>query len=150
MSSDPLFIFDLDGTLSDASHRQPLLADKTNPRRWDQFYDLCDKDEPRVATLHVFNDLILCNEVWIWSGRTDRVLTKTEGWLLKHNVYPHQLKLRPEGDNTNDDVLKRQWYDALSLEDKARLVATFDDRDRMVKMWRDLGIQCFQVNYGDF
>jgi hypothetical protein len=27
---------------------------------------------------------------------------------------------------------------------------SFDDRDRVVKMWREEGIRCFQVDYGDF
>ena len=26
----------------------------------------------------------------------------------------------------------------------------FDDRDQVVKMWRGLGIECFQVREGDF
>jgi len=35
-------------------------------------------------------------------------------------------------------------------EDKSRLVAVFDDRDRVVKMWRDVGVTCFQVADGEF
>lgn len=145
-----LYIFDLDGTLSDADHRRPILDDHSNPHRWAQFYDACDRDEPRVGAIHTFKELVLRNDCWIWSGRTDRVRQKTEDWLLRYGVFPHDMKMRSEGDNTPDDVLKKTWYDALPLEDKARLVATFDDRDRMVKMWRDLGIQCYQVNYGNF
>jgi hypothetical protein len=29
-------------------------------------------------------------------------------------------------------------------------MCTFDDRDKVVKMWRDNGIICFQVAPGDF
>jgi hypothetical protein len=29
-------------------------------------------------------------------------------------------------------------------------MCVFDDRDKVVKMWRDNDISCFQVNYGDF
>jgi hypothetical protein len=51
---------------------------------------------------------------------------------------------------TPDDVLKRQWFDAMLRDDRERLVATFDDRDRVVKMWRDAGVTCFQVAPGEF
>jgi hypothetical protein len=30
------------------------------------------------------------------------------------------------------------------------IMCVFDDRDKVVKMWRENGISCFQVNYGDF
>ena len=30
------------------------------------------------------------------------------------------------------------------------LVHTLDDRDRVVKMWRKLGLTCLQVNEGNF
>jgi hypothetical protein len=35
-------------------------------------------------------------------------------------------------------------------EAEARLVAVFEDRDRMVKMWRAAGVPCFQVAEGEF
>ncbi len=30
------------------------------------------------------------------------------------------------------------------------VVAVFDDRDRLVKMWRSVGVVCLQVADGDF
>ena len=49
-----------------------------------------------------------------------------------------------------DEELKSYWYLSLSEEDKKRLVAVFDDRTKLVKMWRSLGVACFQVAEGDF
>ena len=40
--------------------------------------------------------------------------------------------------------------DDLITTDKERLVAVFEDRDRMVKMWRAAGVPCFQVADGEF
>ena len=40
--------------------------------------------------------------------------------------------MRSEDDYTADDVLKRQWLDAMLDDDRRRLVATFDDRDHVV------------------
>jgi hypothetical protein len=49
-----------------------------------------------------------------------------------------------------DDQLKESWLKAMSPEDRARLVMTFDDRDRVVAMWRRNGVVCAQVAPGDF
>ena len=54
------------------------------------------------------------------------------------------------GDYTADDVLKRQWLDGMLAEDRDRLYCAFDDRDRVVKMWRNAGVTCLQVAAGEF
>jgi hypothetical protein len=36
------------------------------------------------------------------------------------------------------------------VDDRQRLVAAFDDRDRVVQMWRAAGVTCFQVAPGEF
>ena len=54
-------------------------------------------------------------------------------------------------DHTPDDVLKLSWYtEFLSIGERERLVCIFDDRNKVVSMWRSLGVTCIQVNYGDF
>ncbi len=148
----PLYIFDLDGTLADAAHRRHFVENRAN--RWDEFFAACVHDTPMLATIETLTSLQNSGcEVWIWSGRSDAVREQTMTWLSDNTGQFWQydeVKMRRSGDYTPDDVLKRSWYDAMSAVDKARLVATFDDRDRIVKMWRDLGITCFQVAPGDF
>lgn len=95
-------------------------------------------------------------DIWIFSGRSDEVREKTVAWLAEHTPFmTHELQgpmlqMRREGDYTADDVLKGSWYARMLQEDKQRLVAVFDDRDRVVKMWRDFGVPCFQVAPGEF
>lgn len=151
----PLYIFDLDGTLSLAHHRQPILDNKDDSHRWQKFYAACDKDEPNAPVIRVMESLRLLAEVWIFSGRSGEVRDKTIAWLTHHTSFTAwdletKLRMRDEGDYTADDVLKKQWLDSMLVDDRSRLVATFDDRDRVVKMWRESGIQCFQVAPGAF
>ena len=151
----PLYIFDLDGTLSLAHHRQPILENKDDPHRWDRFYEACDKDEPNFPVIRVMHQLRYFGEVWIFSGRSSRVRAKTIAWLSHHTSFaPWELetalRMRDEGDHTADDILKKQWLDSMLVDDRQRLAATFDDRDRVVKMWRENGITCFQVAPGAF
>ena len=152
----PLYIFDLDGTLALIEHRKHYLADTEDKTRWRRFYAACDKDQPNLPVLRTFERLRHAGaEVWIFSGRSDEVRAKTVAWLVEHtSLMTHDLEtaltMRREGDYTADDELKLQWLNGLLHEDRERLVAVFDDRDRVVKMWRDNGVACFQVAPGEF
>lgn len=147
----PLVIFDLDGTLSDASHRQHLVQGTKKDFR--AFYAACYLDSPKQPAIAVLRALHAAgNEIWIWSGRSDEVIVKTFEWLAKYELLPliRHFRMRVEGDYTPDDKLKMFWYGELTQADKERLLLTFDDRDRMVKAWRERGVTCFQVAPGDF
>ena len=50
-----------------------------------------------------------------------------------------------------DNELKRKWFDDLIGEDdKDQVLCVFDDRQKVVDMWRELGLTCMQVDKGDF
>ena len=149
----PLYIFDLDGTLSNADHRKHFLEWVTPD--WDAFYEACDKDAPNKPVIKILKQLNFFSDIWIFSGRSDAVHEKTVEWLVEHTglnrIELPRIKMRKQGDYTPDDVLKLSWYtEFLSTEERGRLVCIIDDRDKVVKMWRDIGVTCLQVNYGDF
>ena len=152
----PLYIFDLDGTLALIEHRRAILQDKTNGYRWRQFYAACDLDLPNTPVIDTLWLLHRAGaEIWVWSGRSDEVADKTWAWLKTHltrdEVYPvTALRMRRENDYTPDNVLKERWFLGLAERDRKRLVATFDDRDRIVAMYRGHGAACYQVAPGDF
>lgn len=151
MTLPPLYIFDLDGTMTDTTHRQHILDDKTDKQRWDKFYAACDGDRPKKNIIQIFHTLQGAGaHCWLFSGRVDSVEDKTWAWLRHYKIQPEFSRFRPAGDNTPDDILKKQWYDEMSSEDRLRLVAVFDDRDRVVKMWRENFVTCVQVAYGSF
>jgi FMN phosphatase YigB (HAD superfamily) len=147
----PLYIFDLDGTLADASHRQPILDHTDDPERWNKFYDACDKDSP----IHPVIDVLIAlqnsrAEIWIFSGRSDRVRSLTAVWLGALGIGYDYLQMRGEYDYTVDHELKESWLKSMLDIDRQRLVAVFDDRQQVVDMWRRNGVTCFQVAPGDF
>lgn len=151
-----LYIFDLDGTLALIGHRRHIL-DREDSKKWRDFYAACDKDKPNAPVIATLERLRWTGaEVWIFSGRSDEVRDKTVAWLadhtsfLTHELEGPMLQMRAEGDYTADDELKRSWLRSMLTEDRRRLVAAFDDRDRAVKMWRDEGVTCFQVAEGEF
>jgi acid phosphatase class B len=151
-----IYIFDLDGTLANCQHRVGILEDKDNKNRWRDFYAACDKDEPNEPIIKIFNMIIEHgHDVIIFSGRSTEVRKKTEAWLCKHTCLMSwdaqtMLRMRDIGDHRPDDIVKKDWLDSMLIDDREKIACVFDDRDRVVKMWRDAGITCLQVNYGDF
>jgi hypothetical protein len=96
-------------------------------------------------------------EAWIWSGRMDSVRAQTVRWLVANAGFDCAeldpsgvLRMREVDDWTADHVLKQRWLEEMMPDDRARLIGVFDDRDRVVDMYRRRGIACFQVNYGKF
>jgi hypothetical protein len=60
-----------------------------------------------------------------------------------------RLVMRKDGDYTPAEVLKRSWLQDGTI-DKSRVACVFDDRDKVVGMWREEGLACFQVAPGGF
>jgi len=174
----PLYIFDLDGTLALIEHRRHLVErcancdDKgvtgsgatcfvcggvTRGPDWPAFFAACVRDEPNWPVISAMRALLKSGaDIWIWSGRSAVVMNETLDWLHRWvcgdeiDADELQLMMRSEGDHTPDEQLKAGWLDGLSEFDRRRLVAVFDDRDKVVAMWRARGVACFQVAPGSF
>ncbi|MGL6183527.1 MAG: hypothetical protein ACRC2G_15240, partial [Aestuariivirga sp.] len=140
-----------DGTLADLTHRRPLVDGSLGCKDWPAFHAACVNDSPIWPVIRTMKRLMASGcEVWIVSGRSDEVRPQTCEWLAHHNCWPHTLLMRKAGDYTPDDALKESWLLSWSEADRSRIEAVFDDRDRVVAMWRRNGLQCFQVAPGDF
>ena len=173
----PLYIFDLDGTLALIDHRRHLVeppsrkcydcggANSKNCVQcagldagwkpdWTAFFAACVEDTPNWPVISTLNALLKSGaDVQIWSGRSSEVMNQTLAWLQRFfegDAEELGLCMRREGDFTPDDELKRSWLEALNEYDRRRLVAVFDDRQKVVDMWRSHGVACFQVAPGDF
>lgn len=158
----PLYIFDLDGTLALIEHRRHFVEGEK--KDWPAFFAACVDDKPNWPVINTLKTLRKAGaEIWIWSGRSDEVQAETEEWLyrygcLKSSMFlhwqpfspPEAFLMRKAGDHQPDDKLKASWYSEMEPPEWARLTATFDDRDRIVSMWRGFGVTCFQVAPGDF
>ena len=146
-------IFDLDGTLALIDARRDL-ATKNGKMNWDVFSDPINisLDKPNWPVINTLKALSSTFNIGILSGRDDITYDATCDWLFKHEVNPNHLDffwMRPHGDFTPDDILKKQWLDQL-IDEGHNIICVYDDRDKVVKMWRENNIPCFQVNYGDF
>lgn len=117
---------------------------------WKSFYEACDKDKPIEPVIELWDQQISLGMMGvhqIWSSRCESVRSKTEKWLENHLLCfdSSQLKMRPIGDNTPDDELKERWLDE-AIEQGKTIDFVFDDRPKVVRMWRRKGIFVFYVN----
>ena len=149
------WIFDIDGTLANSDHRKHLV--KQQPRDWDKFFDLCHLDAPiqHVCDLagHLldYGDTLGGYEVLFMTGRPERCRIATEEWLARHSlqIQPEQLYMRPDGDYRDDTEVKLIMLAEIRREG-FEPVMVFDDRNKVVAMWRENGVPCAQVAVGDF
>lgn len=151
-------IFDLDGTLALNEHRQHFLEE--TPKNWKAFEAACGDDKPNWPLISLFQNMQLTDMVYILSGRSNDVVGETVYWLRRHgieNIDRKILKMRKSGDYRDDEIVKQEMFDKI-IEDLSRTysinlkrdIIIFDDRQKVVDMWREMGLVCCQVAPGDF
>lgn len=92
----------------------------------------------------------LATRIVLLTGRMDDSRSHTEAWLGANAVPYHELHMRAAGDYRKDSVVKREIYER-EIAPRFDVEVVIDDRDQVVAMWRrELGLPCFQVEYGDF
>lgn len=131
-------ICDIDGTLAHRVDRGPFDWKKVESDT---------QDFPVGYALEVFNRDGL--KVILVSGRDEVCRVETERWLNKYGIQYEELFMRPEGNNEDDRIIKQRIYES-QIKEKYQVVFVLDDRNKVVKMWRELGLKCFQVAEGDF
>jgi predicted HAD superfamily phosphohydrolase YqeG len=148
-------IFDLDGTLALIDKRRAISLLKNGKMDWDVFFDPknIDLDQPNHAVIAMAQTLKAAgNRIVILSGRSKATKDATKAWLQKFDVPFDVLKMRPTSNDFKfmpDDKLKQMWLDQL-FTDKSDIICVFDDRQKVVDMWRNNGLTCMQVAPGDF
>ena len=175
MKNKKTVIFDLDGTLAIIDKRRIKAGcptdDKPAPAEmdWDVFFDadnikLDEPNHPVIKMAQLFNHDGF--NIVIFSGRNDRSFHTTKEWLDLNQVPFDLLVMRPDkfkdeswpiadGNPATpdmrfmpDEILKKKMLDTFVDINDVFLVV--DDRQKVVDMWRDLGLNTFQVAPGNF
>jgi hypothetical protein len=155
MDNKKTVIFDLDGTLALIDDRRAISTKDNGKMDWDKFFDPVNiqLDKPNWPVILMAQTLKKAgHSVVIFSGRSKATKDATRAWLNNHKIPFDVLKMRPTDGGLKwmkDDLLKKKWLTDL-FPDVDKILCVFDDRDKVVKMWRDNGIACFQVADGNF
>jgi hypothetical protein len=141
-------IFDIDGTLANGAHRRHHL--EQTPKDWDSYQAQAHLDSCHEPVAVLARSLpLLAHRVILCTGRGEHERTVTEEWLRRYQIPYAALYMRTQGDYRPDDeikaeLLEKMWRDGFEPE------LVFEDRDRVVKMWRGKGLVCCQVADVDF
>ena len=131
------YIVDIDGTLAINNTRPPFAWNRVNE----------DALNPAVATLVA--KLGQDTKVIVFSGRSSVCRDLTISWLKQHNINYQDLFMRPADDQRPDDILKSELYYA-HVHGKYNAIGVIDDRPKVCRMWRNLGLTVFQVGNPDY
>lgn len=132
---------DLDGTIAWIEHRN--CYDASN----------CDEDELNEAVCVCIKAMQAQGyQIIFVSGRMDKYEEPTRKFLKEKacfNDEDYLLYMRKTDDFRKDSIVKQEIFEN-KIKDKFYVEFVLDDRDQVVKIWRKMGLQCFQVAPGNF
>lgn len=131
-------ICDLDGTLALHNGRNPYDASTCEE-------DLVNQPVAEAIWKYGRDDYAIL----FTSGREDKFRQQTMKFLAKAGMSSYQLFMRATDDKRKDHVVKLELYKK-HIDGNYNVEAVFDDRQRVVDMWRDVGLTVFQVADGNF
>ena len=133
-------IFDIDGTLAVMGDRSPY----DGAAVWK---DTPNRDVARA--LNIYRETQ--HTIYIVSGRDEVYRDVTETWLDAHGIKYDALLMRPTepGQKREDSIIKYELFNRHIRPLGYRIVGVFDDRHRVLRMWRKLGLTTFHVNGPD-
>lgn len=145
MTDKTIVIFDIDGTLANGEHRQKWVREK--PKNWPRYNDLMAQDMVREHVRLMYQYLHAPIERYIVSGREDRFRDITVKWLADNQILDYKaLYMRPANDYRSDDIIKEEILN--KYFDKSKILCVFDDRPRVIRMWRKNGIPVLDCGLG--
>lgn len=143
---NPIVICDLDGTLCNVDHRLHFV--KQEKKDWKSFFEALSEDTVRpevLKALHVAIDEG-CSIVFV-SGRSSKYKQATLDWLKKNKItFFTTLIMRDASDNRPDEEVKRDILHRYF--DREQIAAVIDDRPKVIRMWREEGLQVVDVGSG--
>ena len=144
-----LVVSDIDGTLAELSHRIGFV--RTKPANWKAFNAAMVNDTVIEPVAHICRTMIAeGHTVILASGRSENNRPETEKWLKENNITGyHKLLMRNKDDNRDDTIVKYEILLDIMEEFGKKPDMVFDDRPKVVRMWREQGIFVFNCAQSD-
>ena len=144
----PLVILDLDGVISDATHRQHYLRGAFKDFRG--FFTAAPDDPPYESGLALAASIADDHTVVILTARPHYMADDTRSWLAANDVRHDLLILRPEhgrGSRGPSADFKRNELNRLRAAGY-EITAAIDDDERIIEMYRSEGVFALYTHSG--
>jgi phosphatidate phosphatase PAH1 len=144
-----IYIFDIDGTIADGTHRRHLVEGEK--KDWEAFYAASADDKPIFEVITVARALAKAGHGIVYStGRPEIIRFITTQWLLKYRVPSGPNYMRPDKDHRESFVVKSELLERIKAQYTVEIGGVFEDRKQDAEMYRAKGLRVFQVDKGDF
>jgi len=141
-------IFDIDGTLADTTHRKHHVEQR--PKDWKAWNAAMHLDGQRPAIIKLARELAKSHRLVLCTGRHEEFRDVTSKWLANvADIWFSDLYMRADGDFRDDAIVKSELLDRI-IADGYEPWLVVDDRDKVVAMWRERGLDCLQCAPGNF
>jgi len=139
------YIFDIDGTLADISHRLHFI--EGDNKDWDGFFAACSDDKPIQDVIDVARAVGLFMKptprIIYLTGRSDAVRRETQEWLFQKHFLPMgEVIMRKAGDHRPDTQAKKELM-AKIIAAGDTIAGVFEDRPSICRVWRGMGLTVF-------
>jgi hypothetical protein len=143
----PCVVFDVDGVLANADHRQEVLFSGGKRKNWKAFFAAAGEDAliEEVARLTHLLDPAL--KVVLLTARPTSNRSITVTWLAQHDLRWDLLVMRPDGDYRSSPDAKRAAVQELRAQGFEPQLA-FDDDRRNVDLFHAEGVPCIYIHSG--
>lgn len=125
-------VVDIDGTL----------AHKCNRDIYDSSAAINDSVDVEVREMVRAYHKMGC-KVIVVTGRRAEDAEVTFRWLQRHDIPHDALFTRASQDFRGDEIVKEEIY-FTNIDPYVNVRAVFDDRPKVCRMWRDIGLKVFQ------
>jgi predicted kinase len=112
-------------------------------------YDLVGTDVPNQPVVDLVRTLAREFFIIYVSGRPESCRNDTRNWIDQHVCVGGPMFLRATDDKRKDAVIKREIFDR-EIRNNYDVRWVVDDRNQVVRMWRELGLTVLQVAEGAF
>ncbi len=131
------YLVDIDGTLAINLGRPPFAWDRVG------------EDASNPGVVRMVQNLAQTNEIIVLSGRSAVCRKLTLAWLDRYGVPYKALYMRAADDNRPDEIIKAELYQT-HVAGAFNVMGVIDDRPKVCRMWRRLGLSVFQVGNPDY
>jgi phosphoglycolate phosphatase-like HAD superfamily hydrolase len=144
---NPILVVDIDGTISDSTHRDHLVEGAYPD--WDAFFDQAKNDLPINSTLKIIDMLAPNVELWVITGRSKRIFNETSNWLRNVARLNYSRLLMREQDDYRPATRVKPELLLKGLRDYRKgtndVLAIIDNDTDMCEKWDSLGFKSLQV-----
>lgn len=150
IKGENVVLCDLDGTMCNLDHRLHFAKGET--KDWGKFFAGISQDRLREDVRTQLFNLVqktgqeagVRTKIIFVSARPEDYREETFSWLKKHYGGPIDGLIMRESNDKRDDTEVKSDMHKKYLKN-LNILAVFDDRPRVIRMWRELGLNVIDV-----